>query len=1185
MNTAQGIFSYLHTVNTQLAVSLLDGATLYTLTCCLGRFSGAHFNPAQTLSVIFVGRCRLAIGLFMIFMQFLGAFLGAVYAQCILQNNTFAVAMHAAIRWSSTDIHATNRLQYFFMELTLSTLVCCAYLFTGVISHGRNGALCAAIISTARAIVTFVGYSTIGQTSNLARTIGLISTAYIFLAVRDEWRFIYIPFLCCLLAGSEFGMGKEKSKMSMQLMKKEVELREHQIPIEELCAELKTNVNMGHSEEKANQLLKEYGLNMLTPPKKRSELVAALKCLFAGFNFLLWLGSLASVTSYIIENQQSANVKLDNLYMGIVLAVVVVVTGFFAYYQEYKSSKIMESFARLAPPTTTVLRDGQMKRVDATLVVPGDIVYIKAGDRIPADVRVITSSGLKVDCSTLTGESEPQNRSPECTHVNPLETNNLVLFGTGAVEGKCKGIVVLTGDRTIMGRIAYLTSRVDSGKTPIGREIDHFITIIGIVAATIGISFFIISIIYGYTFVEALVFLIGIIVANVPEGIIATMTVCLTLTAVKMRRKNCLVKKLEGVETLGSTSTICSDKTGTLTQNRMTVTHTWFNGSISDVNFHESTLENIDPKELNFDRFVGTFGAFLRCAALCSNATFKDENRDVKLWKRDASGDASEVAILKYCEYTCGNVTAYRKLYPKIFEIPFNSTNKFQVSIHKQESDGHFVLVMKGAPEQIIDRCKTCLEDNGERNLTREDLKLLQNAYEYLGGLGERVMGFCDLDLDPKKYRKNFAFCTNPLNFPLEGLRFLGLISMIDPPRPAVPHAVDLCQSAGIKIVMVTGDHPLTAEAIARQVNIIREGSITSRIINDGDKLKWEQIMGNGDKCQAMIVHGEQLKKLSDKDLNYIVKYYSCIVFARTSPIQKLQIVEAFQNAGHIVAVTGDGVNDAPALRKADIGIAMGIAGTDVSKEAADMILLDDNFASIVTGVEEGRIIFDNLKKSIAYTLTSNIPEITPFLSYILFGIPLPMSVVAILCIDLGTDLWPAISIAYEEAETNIMERPPRNARVDKLVNARLMNFSYLQIGIIQAAAGFMTYLIIMAENGFHIHRLLWIRDEWDDSMLDDLEDSYGQQWVVLSTYKARKDLERCCHGAFFYAIVVVQWADLLISKTRYNSIVQQGMSTQHVPSFHALRKQSIRIDAYQAFVGNDPSIICMVDICLRRST
>uniref|UniRef100_A0A915Q4X1 Sodium/potassium-transporting ATPase subunit alpha n=1 Tax=Setaria digitata TaxID=48799 RepID=A0A915Q4X1_9BILA len=873
--------------------------------------------------------------------------------------------------------------------------------------------------------------------------------------------------------------------------------------------------------ERANQLLNEYGLNILTPPRKRSELLAILKCLFAGFNFLLWLGSLASVTSYIIEYQQTDNAKLDNLYMGIVLVVVVIITGLFAYYQEYKSSKIMESFAKLAPPSTMVLRNGQMKKMNASLIVPGDIVFIKAGDRIPADVRIITSSAFKVDCSSLTGESEPQNRSPECTHVNPLETNNLALFGTGAVEGRCKGVVILTGDRTIMGRIAYLTSRVDSGKTPIAREIDHFITVIGIVAVFIGASFFIISLIYGYTFVEALVFLIGIIVANVPEGIIATMTVCLTLTAVKMRKKNCLVKKLEGVETLGSTSTICSDKTGTLTQNRMTVTHTWHNHEISEVTFHET--ETDDHKSLNLECFNGSFGAFLRCASLCSNATFKDDNQDIPLLKRETNGDASEVAILKYCEYTCGDVSAYRKLYPKICEIPFNSTNKFQVSIHKQESNGHFILVMKGAPEQIIARCQSYFRDNEEQELIQEDSRTFQDAYEYLGGLGERVLGFCDLDLDPEKYSKNFKFSIEPPNFPLDGLRFLGLISMIDPPRPAVPHAVGLCQTAGIKIVMVTGDHPVTAEAIARQVNIIKEESIISRIINDGDKLMQKEEMMDGDKSWAMIIHGEQLRQLSADNLDYIVKHYSCIVFARTSPIQKLQIVEAFQNAGHIVAVTGDGVNDAPALRKADIGIAMGIAGTDVSKEAADMILLDDNFASIVTGVEEGRIIFDNLKKSIAYTLTSNIPEITPFLTYILFGIPLPMSVVAILCIDLGTDLWPAISIAYEEAETNIMKRPPRNAKTDKLVNARLMNFSYLQIGLMQAAAGFMTYFVIMGENGFHIQRLLWIRDKWDDPMVDDLEDSYGQQW----TYEARKDLEHCCHGAFFYAIVVVQWADL----------------------------------------------------------
>ncbi|MCP9263813.1 Sodium/potassium-transporting ATPase subunit alpha [Dirofilaria immitis] len=832
-----------------------------------------------------------------------------------------------------------------------------------------------------------------------------------------------------------------------------------------------TLIPPGHTEEKANQLLKDYGMNMLTPPKKRSEILAALRYLFVGFNFLLWLGSIASIISYIIEYRQNVDAKLDNLYMGIVLAIVVVITGLFAYYQEYKSSKIMESFAKLAPPTTMVgefcIKRWCDKKIDATLIVPGDIVHIKAGDRIPADIRIITSSGFK-------------NRGPECTHVNPLETNNLILFGTGAVEGKCTGIVILTGDRTIMGRIAYLTSRVDSGKTPIAREIDHFIKIIGIVATTI------VGLIYGYTFVEALVFLIGIIVANVPEGIIATMTVCLTLTAVKMRRKNCLVKKLEGVETLGSTSTICSDKTGTLTQNRMTVTHTWLNGNISEVNFHEPTIDTDNPKESNLKHFDGSFGAFLRCASLCSNSTFKDKDRDVKLSKREATGDATEIAILKYCEYTCGDVIAYRKLYPKICEIPFNSRNKFQVSIHQRKSNGQFILVMKGAPEQIIARCKTKVRDDGKENLSKKDLQIFHNAYENLGGkLGERVMGFCDLEFDPTKYPKDFKFSTDPLNFPLDGLRFLGLISMIDPPRSAVPHAVGLCQSAGIKIVMVTGDHPLTAEAIARQVNIIKEGSVISRMINDNDKLQQEEI-----------------------------------VFARTSPIQKLQIVEAFQNAGHIVAVTGDGVNDAPALRKADIGIAMGIAGTDVSKEAADMILLDDNFASIVTGVEEGRIIFDNLKKSIAYTLTSNIPEITPFLSYVL--------------------LWPAISIAYEEAETNIMMRPPRNAKIDKLVNARLMNFSYLQIGIMQAAAGFMTYFIIMGENGFHINRLLWIRDEWDDPLVDDLEDSYGQQWVLRMM---RGKIWNIVVMEHFYAIVVVQWADLLISKTRYNSIVQQGMS------------------------------------------
>lgn len=336
---------------------------------------------------------------------------------------------------------------------------------------------------------------------------------------------------------------------------------------------------------------------------------------------------------------------------------------------------------------------------------------------------------------------------------------------------------------------------------------------------------------------------------------------------------------------------------------------------------------------------------------------------------------------------------------------------------------------------------------------------------------------------------------------------------------------------------MVTGDHPITAKAIAKSVGIISEGSETVEDIAVRTGVPIESV--NPRDARAAVVHGGELRDMSQEQLDDVLYYHKEIVFARTSPQQKLIIVEGCQRQGQIVAVTGDGVNDSPALKKADIGVAMGIAGSDVSKQAADMILLDDNFASIVTGVEEGRLIFDNLKKSIAYTLTSNIPEISPFLLFILLDIPLALGTVTILCIDLGTDLWPAISLAYEEAESDIMKRRPRDPLHDKLVNERLISLAYGQIGMIQASAGFFTYAVIMAENGFRPSRLLGLRSGWDSRAVNDLEDSYGQQW----TYANRKVLEYTCHTAFFVSIVVVQWADLMICKTRRNSLVQQGMS------------------------------------------
>jgi len=339
---------------------------------------------------------------------------------------------------------------------------------------------------------------------------------------------------------------------------------------------------------------------------------------------------------------------------------------------------------------------------------------------------------------------------------------------------------------------------------------------------------------------------------------------------------------------------------------------------------------------------------------------------------------------------------------------------------------------------------------------------------------------------------------------------------------------------------MVTGDHPITAKAISKSVGIISEGTKTVEDYAEEQGKTTSQITLEERRanCHAAVIHGGEIKDLTEDQIDEILMYHSEIVFARTSPQQKLIIVEGCQRMGAIVAVTGDGVNDSPALKKADIGVAMGIAGSDVSKQAADMILLDDNFASIVTGVEEGRLIFDNLKKSIAYTLTSNIPEISPFLLFILADVPLPLGTVTILCIDLGTDMVPAISMAYEKAESDIMKRPPRNPFTDKLVNERLISMAYGQIGMIQMSAGFFVYFVILAENGFLPSRLFGLRKEWDSIAVNDLEDSYGQEW----TFRDRKILEYTCHTAFFVSIVVVQWADLIICKTRKLSVFQQGM-------------------------------------------
>ncbi|XP_045154307.1 sodium/potassium-transporting ATPase subunit alpha-4 [Echinops telfairi] len=934
-------------------------------------------------------------------------------------------------------------------------------------------------------------------------------------------------------AGRKIQTKKKNKKKNIEDLKKEVVMDDHKLTLEQLSTKYSVNLARGLTPEQAQQILAREGHNVLTPPPTTPEWVKFCKQMFGGFSMLLWTGSILCFVAYGIESYFYSESLKDNLYLGTVLAIVVIITGCFSYYQEAKSSKIMESFKKLVPEQALVIRGGEKMQIEVQDVVLGDLVEVKGGDRIPADLRLISAQGCKVDNSSLTGESEPQSRSPEFTHENPLETRNICFFSTNCVEGTARGIVIATGDSTVMGRIASLTSSLASGKTPIALEIEHFIQLITLLAVFLGVSFFGLSLFLGYSWLQAIIFLIGIIVANVPEGLLATVTVCLTLTAKRMARKNCLVKNLEAVETLGSTSTICSDKTGTLTQNRMTVAHMWFDRTIYEADTTEDQMRDTFAKD------SPTWITLAQIAGLCNRADFKHPQESIPIAKRATTGDASESALLKFIEQTYSSVREMRAKSPKVAEIPFNSTNKYQMSIHLEEDGPHtHVLRMKGAPERILDLCSTFLL-NGQEYPMDEDMRgAFQNAYLELGGLGERVLGFCFLNL-PSSFCKDFPFDTDNINFPMRNLCFVGLISMIDPPRASVPDAVSKCRSAGIKVIMVTGDHPITAKAIAKGVGIISEG--TETIEDMAARLQISVTKINPRTVKAVVVHGSDLKDMTSEELDDLLKNHTEIVFARTSPQQKLIIVEGCQRQGAIVAVTGDGVNDSPALKKADIGIAMGIAGSDVSKQAADMILLDDNFASIVTGVEEGRLIFDNLKKSIAYTLTSNIPEITPFLIFILLSIPLPLGTITILCIDLGTDMVPAISLAYESAESDIMKRAPRNPLTDKLVNYRLISMAYGQIGMIQALAGFFTYFVVLAENGFKPLDLFGIRLQWENKYVNDLEDSYGQQW----TYEQRKVVEFTCHTAFFVSIVVVQWADLIICKTRRNSVFQQGMKNK----------------------------------------
>lgn len=856
---------------------------------------------------------------------------------------------------------------------------------------------------------------------------------------------------------------------------------EHSTSLSEFLQKLHVDEN-GLSEQEASSRLKECGANILEETGKESIIKKYLRQFRNLFSILLTVGAILSLIGEYLDPGQG------NLYIGIALVGVVILNGTFTFIQEYQAEKTMESFRQLLPPHARVLREGKVRDILASELVVGDIILLEEGDKVPADGRLIETNALKVDNSAITGESEPQLRSLEYTHPNMLESRNMVFSGTLVQSGNGKAIIFGIGHNTQIGSLATLTQQTSGVDTPIRKELNHFIKVISAIAVIMGVIFFILAFFIQNVFLASLIFAIGIIVANVPEGLLPTVTLALSLASRRMASQNALIKQLESVETLGSTTVICADKTGTLTQNRMAVNTLMIGFQCLVLQYSLSSLKKTATREAEESKNkaaaeeiadLGTEGVcitekpvwdpeklssvFIRVAGLCNNAELSESPPGY-------TGDPTEGALLVFAN-SIEDIKKLQSDYPRLEEFPFDSRTK-RMEVICRTPEGKLEVYLKGAPEVVVKMCSLSL-DSEIRKLDGNKQQELLDQHLSLAKKGERVIALAYRQIEElKEYTEDFIF--------------LGFVGIVDPPRPEAREAIAKCHTAGIKVVMITGDHPVTAESIAKDVGLANAGNLE-------------------------IITGDELATLSNADLASRLKNPS-IVFARTSPVQKLKIVQLFQAEGEIVTMTGDGVNDAPAIKNADMGVAMG-SGTDVAREAADMILLDDNFATIVNAIEEGRTVFDNIKKFIVYIITHTIPEVLPYIAFILFALPLPMPVQLILAIDLGTDMLPALALGEEKGEEDIMKRPPR-PRTEKLLTPQVLLTAYGIKGPIEAVAGFFCYFAVLFEGGWN----------------------FGEQLA------SNNPLYMQSITAFFSAVIICQIANVFASRTRFQSVFTMGL-------------------------------------------
>ncbi|MDD2523099.1 MAG: cation-transporting P-type ATPase [Anaerolineaceae bacterium] len=808
------------------------------------------------------------------------------------------------------------------------------------------------------------------------------------------------------------------------------------LPSDQLFNFLNSSPN-GLSSEEAASRLEQYGTNTLAEGKKKPLIIKLLSQFTHLMAIMLWV---AGIGAFIAQMPQ----------LGIAVWSINVINGIFSFWQEFQAEKATDALKMILPSYTRVLRDGEQKRILATEVVPGDIVFLEEGESISADSRLLTSAELRVNQSTLTGESRPVNRSADPVSGEGLtesEMPNLVFAGTFVASGSGKAIVYATGMKTAFGRIARLTQEVSDDLSPLQKEMQSVTKVVTVIAVSVGVSFFVLAKLFtNISWIDGMIFALGIVVAFVPEGLEPTVTLALAMATQRMAKRNALMKKLSAVETLGCTTVICTDKTGTLTQNEMTVHKLWVPSlnmgvlegreiSFGGVGYEPvgAVTENGQPLDIRSDQSAAQV---LLTQAKCNTSRLNppsiDEEGNPTRWS--IIGDPTEAALIVAAqkaglrkEEIDGQVMA---------EQPFDSHRKRMSIVHLTRSEDGFkrVVYTKGGIRETLDVCNTILIDGQVQPLTQEQITQIMSINDAYAVQGLRVLAASQRALDDKEQDFSIEALEN-------GQTFLGMVAMMDPPRPDVAKAVETCHHAGIRIIMITGDYGLTAESIARKIGIVTSDN-------------------------TRVVTGVELEGMSEDVLKQVVT--GEVIFARVAPEHKLRVVSALQSLGQVVAVTGDGVNDAPALKKADIGIAMGISGSDVAKEAADMILTDDNFGSIVSAIEEGRAVYENIKRFTSYIFTSNTPEAVPFMLFALSAgrIPVALPVMHVLAVDLGTDMVPALGLGAEPPEEGVMDLPPRKLS-DHLITKELLTRAYLVLGPVQSVVAMLAFYFYYWTNGY----------------------------------------------------------------------------------------------------------------------